>query len=137
MVPASYARGPLTEAIAAFWDVLIPGQPGEWPAASQAIEDQQDVVLEASDGAWLQAEAGALIKLSPQTRPTTMQRLEQDQPDRFCRVVAAFYAAYYTSPAVHDVVVRLSNAGPRESSPCFDSGLLDHVTRTQAGHRRI
>jgi hypothetical protein len=126
------------DAVRQFWDVLLPGG-GAWPAASAAIIDigaARALVAEA-DRDWLRQAALRIAGLTPEGRVAAMQALEQGEPGVFNRVLGALYAAYYTTPAVHALVNRLAEAGPREASPHFDTSLLQQVIATKAGLRRL
>jgi hypothetical protein len=126
------------DAVRHFWDVLLPGD-GAWPAASAAIVDIGAAWALVADGdrGWLRAAALRIAGLAPDERVAAMQALEQGEPGVFNRVLGALYAAYYTTPAVHALVKRLAEAGPREASPHFDTSLVERVIATQAGLRRL
>jgi len=124
--------------LAAFCDVLLPGDE-HWPAASVAV-GSPDAVLEAvqpADQTWLRDEAEAIAALPPEARSTAMEARELSEPGCFGRVLAVLYAVYYGSTLVHEQVVALAKAGPREPSGTFDTTLLQHVIATQAGRRRV
>ncbi len=115
--------------LAGLLDVLIPGD-ARWPSASAAGVTVAAIEAE-SDAAtvdWALSLAAAVPELTA---------AEKREPERFRRLLAAVYRAYYTTRAVQDVVAALANAGPREPSPHFDTRLLARVIATQAGRRRL
>jgi hypothetical protein len=121
--------------LAEFWDELIPGN-GEWPRASSAITEPDSITSELSDDdlAWLQSASARVLTAANRTH--AMQALEREAPAAFDRMLKALYALYYATAAVHAVVERLADTGPREPYEFFDETMLRQVIQTQAGKRR-
>lgn len=128
----------LSSEVLLFWDVLIPGTEG-WPSASEALRDITGLpaLLDDADIAWLSTQAAVLQAMPLVLRSFAMRQLENQEPERFCRVLKALYEAYYTSPLAHAAVLRLAEASPREASASFDGTLLRQVIATGAGQRRM
>jgi hypothetical protein len=90
-------------AMAAFWNVLIPGNAG-WPSATAAISDLALIAAElpADDQAWLRSASTRVLAATD--RESAMQDLENAAPGAFGRMLHALYFIYYTTSAVHAVI---------------------------------
>jgi hypothetical protein len=116
-----------------FWDILIPGG-AAWPSASAALGhiSPEALDLPEEDSQWLRQQSEALVRTPAALRHARMIDLERSGPECFARVLAALYAAYYTSSPVQAAVRRLANASPGEESPQFDRTLVQRVLATKA-----
>lgn len=121
-------------------DTLLPGDGADWPAAGQ-----HGLAAKTRDMAALQPGGpdalGDMLAMLPADfaardqadRETALQRIENDRPETFDRVVTAAYNAYYTDPGIRDVIERLTGYENRPPQPLgyelppFDESLLDQV----------
>jgi len=124
----------------ALLDTLLPGDGADWPAAgAHGVAARMDDLAAGAPGgsealaAVLEALPADFESRPPEDRETLLRRIDADDPDRFARVVTAAYNAYYTDPAVRDVIERLTGYENRPPQPLgydlppFDESLLDAV----------
>lgn len=135
--------------LTALLDTLLPGDGADWPAAgSHGLADRLRELartLDAVDAlAWLLdrlpedfAEAAAEV------REDALRALEAEDPEAFGRIVTAAYSAYYTDPAIRDVIERLTGYENRPPQPKgyalepFDERLLDKVRARKPFWRKV
>lgn len=84
---------------------------------------------------WTSTLAETIAAQDESQRAATLRATEQREPERFGRLVAAAYAAYYGAPAGIARVARLAEGLPRSPSPWFDATALSSVIRDQRGRR--
>jgi hypothetical protein len=125
------------EDVIEIFDSIIPGIFGKWHAFSKVI------LLESRD---IENISGDNIEIIETVRKYkqdgagighALTKAEAGDPKAFARLYRALCDAYYASPSVLDRVAELSEAGPHEPSPHFDTSLLDKVIATQAGKGRF
>lgn len=119
------AQSPKADLPADAFDALLPGG-GDWPAGSACIPSINALAgLSTQDRSWLlglSRDAGA-------SWTETWRRAETDAPDRFGRVLAAVYDAYYRSEPVARRLSALAADGPRDPDQAFDPNLLDTLSQ--------
>ncbi len=124
-------------ALTALLDRLVPGDAGRWPPFSAAVPVEPfTAALGPGDRQALEATAATMTDLSDMAGNAAIKAWEQAAPTDFAAVLCAVDRAYYTAPAVIEVVTALANAGPREPEPYFDPDLVRQVVTTGAGKRR-
>lgn len=140
----------MTDRLIDLLNTLLPGDGADWPAAgSQAMAARVIELAEGVPGA-CDALTAIVDALPPQfgTLPQTQREdivrgIETDNTDQFDAVVTAAYNAYYTDPAIRDVVERLTGYENRPPQPLgyelepFDERLLDAVKARGAIWRRV
>ncbi|MCA3627089.1 MAG: hypothetical protein IOC49_07590 [Methylobacterium sp.] len=119
-------------------DCLIPGDAKRWPAFSKAVPvadilEGLEEALRANLTRWL----AALDNLRPEVTIRAIAAFERAEPLDFARLLTVVHRAYYTAPAVLDIIRTLADSGPREASPLFDPSLVQRVLATKAGQRRL
>jgi hypothetical protein len=125
-------------ALIALLDGLIPGDAIRWPPFSAAVPVAEFAeALSSGERQALMAAAAGMTGLSDMASNAAIETWEQAAPDSFAAVLSAAHRAYYTAPAVIDVITTLANAGPREPEPHFDPALITQVVATGAGKRRL
>ena len=108
-------------------DALVPGGAG-WPPASACIPALAALPgLSDGDRAWLRARVAAV----PGDWTAAWRAAEAAAPDRFARLLAAVYDAYYRAPAVARRLAALAEAGPRDPDAAFDPALLSRLSPEQ------
>lgn len=119
-------------------DCLIPGDVKRWPIFSVAVpvSDLWEA-LDEHQRADLLNWSQALDHLAPEDRFEAIKAVEQTQTHRFSRLLSVVYRAYYTAPAVLEMIRILADSGPREPLPLFDPSLVQRVLATRAGQRRL
>lgn len=119
-------------------DCLIPGDATRWPAFSKAV--LVDDILEGLEEALhanLKRWSATIDSLRPEATIRIIAAVERAECLDFARLLTAVHRAYYTAPAVLDIIRTLADSGPREASPLFDPTLVQHVLATKAGQRRL
>ncbi len=113
-------------ALAAVLATLLPGD-GDWPSGLSVV----DAVAAGLGGdPALPAVLAALPADFAAGDEAALRVVEAAVPAAFERVVSAAYIAYYTAPAVRDVIARVSGYENRPPQPLgyelpeFDEGLL-------------
>jgi hypothetical protein len=125
-------------ALAAWLDGLIPGDPDRWPPFSAAVSVIAFAeALGSSERQALDDIATMTAGLSGPGFHAAIKAWEQATPDSFAAMLGAAHGAYYTAPAVIEVVTALANEGPREPTWHFDPTLVTQVVTTGAGKRRL
>ncbi|KMK64894.1 hypothetical protein [Puniceibacterium sp. IMCC21224] len=130
----------MTDPLTALLDTLLPGDGTDWPAAgAQGLAARMtELAADLPGGAEaLDTVLGALPDgfsgLDAAPREDILREIETNMPERFDAVVTAAYNAYYTNPAIRDVIERLSGYENRPPQPLgytlepFDESLLDAV----------
>ena len=119
-------------------DTLLPGAHG-WPSASAAIHDLPAILERLADGTRQSALAWAqdLHDLPADDCAALLKIHEMDHPAVFREILAAFYDAYYTSPAARARIDALAQAGPHEESPHVDPTLVRNVVTHRRGAMRL
>lgn len=121
-------------------DTLLPGDSGDWPAAGThgLAERSRKLAAEMPGGTEAME---TILKSLPEDfsdtaaaqRELQLREIEAAQPDAFGKLVTAAYNAYYTDPAIRDIIERLTgyeNRPPQPQGyalPPFDESLLDQV----------
>jgi hypothetical protein len=124
--------------LTALLDGLIPGDARRWPMFSAAVPVEKFTAdLGSSDRQALEATAATMTDLSDAAINAAIKAWEQAKPVSFAAVLSTMERAYYTAPAVIEVVTMLANAGPREPKQQFDPALITQVVATGAGKRRL
>ncbi|EPX85462.1 hypothetical protein [Salipiger mucosus] len=126
--------------LTALIDTLLPGDGGDWPSAGALGLGPRMAEMAALAPGGSEALEGVLAGLpegfaeaAPEEREAALTALEEADPARFGKVVTAGYNAYYTTPAVRDVIERLTgyeNRPPQPKGyelPPFDERLLETV----------
>ena len=117
-------RAPTQSAIGVAFDALIPGD-GAWPPASACVGGSDDLhTLDRGETEWL----AARLAEAPADWSVAWAQAESAEPERFARLLAALYDAYYRAPPVVRHLAALAEAGPRDPDDRFDPALL-HKTR--------
>jgi hypothetical protein len=124
----------------ALLDTLLPGDGSDWPAAGARGLGPRLAEMAALAPGGPEALAEVLAALpdgfagaGAETREAALTRIEADRADAVAQVVTAAYNAYYTDPAVRDVIERLTGYENRPPQPLgydlppFDTRLLDAV----------
>lgn len=130
----------MTELQNVLLDTLLPGDGADWPAAgAQGLAARMtELAAGVPDGtealeAVLDSVPEGFAAMTPDQREDVLRGIEADMPERFDAVVTAAYNAYYTDPAVRDVIERLTGYENRPPQPegyalePFDESLLDAV----------
>lgn len=130
----------MTDRLTHLLDTLLPGDGVDWPAAGSAgmaarVTELARGVPGALDAltAILDALPDDFGTLTRTRREGVLRRIEAGRADQFDAVVTASYNAYYTDPAVRDVIERLTGYQNRPPQPLgyelepFDESLLDAV----------
>lgn len=128
------------EPLAALLDTLLPGDGAEWPAAgTHGLADRVRELATAMPGG--SAALAAVLAALPEdfadgtqtARESRLRRIEAEQPEALEKTVTAAYNAYYTDPAIRDIIERLTgyeNRPPQPKGyalPPFDESLLEQV----------
>ena len=129
-----------TDDLSALLDTLLPGDGSDWPAAGQHGLAERTRELAALFPGGSEALETILAGLpedfadSPQGAcENQLKAIEAAQPEAFEKTVSAAYNAYYTDPAIRDIIERLTgyeNRPPQPEGydlPPFDESLLDQV----------
>ncbi|WP_417724289.1 hypothetical protein [Salipiger sp.] len=130
----------MTTHLNALVDTLLPGDGGDWPSAGALDLGPRMAEMAALAPGGTDALETVLARL-PDTfgamdqpaRQALLAEIEDADPERFGRIVTAAYNAYYTTPAVRDVIERLTGYENRPPQPLgyalppFDESLLDAV----------
>jgi len=130
----------MTGLLTALLDTMLPGDGADWPAAGAhgLAARLQELVAGVPDGpkgltTVLTALPKGFADLDQDHREVALRAIETDMPQPFDAVVTAAYNAYYTDPAVRDVIERLTGYENRPPQPegytlePFDESLLDKV----------
>jgi hypothetical protein len=130
----------MTNTLTALLDSLLPGDGADWPAAGAHGLAARTTAL--ANGVPNGAEALAAIlaalpngfdTLAQPQREAVLRRIEAQDAPRFDAVVTATYNAYYTDPAIRDIIERMTGYPNRPPQPegyaldPFDESLLDGV----------
>ena len=134
--------------LAALLDTLLPGDGKHWPAAGRhglaartremaALAPTDATVAKESADTGLDRVLAALPPGFPDQPPidreAVLRQIEADLPAAFDAVVTAAYNAYYTDPAIRDIIEHLTGYENRPPQPlgyelpAFDTTLLDPV----------
>jgi hypothetical protein len=130
----------MTDRLIALLDTLLPGDGADWPAAgahglavrTATLADDMPGGAEAMAGV-LDALPQSFADLPQLRREEFLSEIEVQDVARFDAVVTAAYNAYYTDPAIRDIVERTSGYPNRPPQPegyaldPFDESLLDAV----------
>lgn len=129
---------------AAILDRLLPGD-GDWPAAgAHGLAPRMRALLEdkaALAAAEMRLGAGFLAS-SPAARDAALRAWETEAPETFEPLLVAAYNAYYTDPAIRDLIERLTGYENRPPQPLgyalepFDETLLDKARARAPSWRR-
>lgn len=126
--------------LSALLDTLLPGDGADWPAAGKhGLAERTWTLAEAIPGGKeglvtiLRALPEGFGDVEGAKRESDLKIIEAAQPEAFEKTVTAAYNAYYTDPAIRDVIERLTgyeNRPPQPDGyalPPFDESLLDQV----------
>lgn len=130
----------MTDRLIALLDTLLPGDEADWPAAgahglavrTATLADDMPGGAEAIAGV-LDALPQGFADLPQPRREEYLREIEAQDAARFDTVVTAAYNAYYTDPAIRDIIERLTGYPNRPPQPegyaldPFDESLLDAV----------
>lgn len=130
----------MTGRLTALLDTLLPGDGGDWPAAgahglavhAARLADDMLGGAEAMAGV-LGALPKGFVDLPQLRREEFLHEIEAQDAARFDAVITAAYNAYYTDPAIRDIIERLTGYPNRPPQPegyvldPFDESLLDAV----------
>mgnify|MGYP001177384245 CR=1 FL=1 len=130
----------MTGRLTALLDTLLPGDGGDWPAAgahglavhAARLADDMLGGAEAMAGV-LDALPKGFVDLPQLRREEFLHEIEAQDAARFDAVITAAYNAYYTDPAIRDIIERLTGYPNRPPQPegyvldPFDESLLDAV----------
>ena len=124
-------------------DRLLPGDGHDWPAAGRhgLAPRTTELLLDAPGGQEALSAATARLggvfadEKGSDEKDATLREFEAEDPQNFERLVTAAYNAYYTDPAVRDVIERLTGYENRPPQPLgftlepFDERLLESVKK--------
>jgi hypothetical protein len=130
----------MTHQLTALLDTLLPGDGADWPAAGAHGLAARTTALASGVPNGAEALAAVLAALptafdtfaQPQ-REDVLRRIEAEESARFVAVITATYNAYYTDPAIRDIIERMTGYPNRPPQPegydldPFDESLLDAV----------
>ena len=130
----------MTGRLTALLDTLLPGDGADWPAAgahglavhAATLADDMLGGAEAMAGG-LDALPQGFADLPQLRREEFLHEIEAQDARRFDAVITAAYNAYYTDPAIRDIIERLTGYPNRPPQPegyvldQFDESLLDAV----------
>jgi hypothetical protein len=120
-------------------DAIIPAE-GAMPSASQAgavTYLERRAAREAEFSANIRRFLAQKSLASPSNIVAALRELERTRPKEFAEFRDAVYEAYYTNPAIWNLLgyrFRIS-ASPDEPLPEFDEGVLSTVARMQPIYR--
>ena len=121
-------------------DTLLPGDGADWPAAGKhGLAERTWTLAEAVPGGTeglstiMEALPEGFAGSDYAERESGLKKIEAAHPEAFEKTVTAAYNAYYTDPAIRDIIERLTgyeNRPPQPDGyalPPFDESLLDQV----------
>lgn len=126
--------------LSALLDTLLPGDGADWPAAgNHGLAERTWTLAEAIPGG--KEGLATILRALPEgfggaestTRESDLKTIETAHPEAFEKTVTAAYNAYYTDPAIRDIIAQLTgyeNRPPQPDGyalPPFDESLLDQV----------
>lgn len=124
----------------ALLETLLPGDGADWPAAGEhgLARRAWELAKGTPDG----TEALAIVLealpedfsgIAQAVRESTLKTIETTHPEAFEKTVTTAYNAYYTDPAIRDIIERLTGYENRPPQPVgydlppFDESLLEQV----------